>query len=364
MPDEEQPHAEREQTDESLRVEREKSDAAVAQQLAEAEARSVELLERAQADAELDAAREKADDRHAEQSPPSTSAVQVADARASEDASLRVERATEDEALAAREQESARAIAKLLLLERDKTDRDLLTERARSDEALAHRDDFLGIVSHDLRNLICGITMTAEITAAHSIDDEAWRAAVVGARQIQTYAARMNRLVRDLQDVASIDSGRLAMSPMLGDTTPMLREIVESFAPMAAQKRITIESDFAGVEWADFDHQRILQVLTNLVSNAIKFTDEGGTIRISRHRVDGALRFAVRDTGMGVAAEDHERIFDRFWQVGKDDRRGYGLGLYIAKCIVEQHGGKIWAKGERHKGTEIFFMLPAPPDGT
>ena len=280
--------------------------------------------------------------------------------RAREDESLRVQRARADDALDQRHEESARAFAKLLGLERERTDRDLLTERARSDEALANRDDFLGIVSHDLRNLICGITMTAERTAAHSTDDDEWRRAVQGAKQIQSYAARMNRLVRDLQDVASIDSGRLAIAPRRGDTTALVAEIVESFQSTAAAKRIALACEVSEPAMASFDHDRMLQVLSNLLSNAIKFTEQGGMVRISRRREGDLLRFAVRDSGIGIAPGDLDAVFERFWQVGKNDRRGFGLGLYIARCIVEQHGGAIRATSEPGKGTEVAFTLPAP----
>jgi signal transduction histidine kinase len=214
-------------------------------------------------------------------------------------------------------------------------------------------------VSHDLRNLICGIAMIAEITAMQSSDDERWKTAVLGAKQIQSYAARMNRLVRDLLDVASIDRGKLAIAPVLGDTTALVAEVVESFRPAAAEKGVALELDVSEPAMASFDRERMLQVLSNLLSNAIKFTGDGGKVRISREREGGVLRFSVRDTGIGIGPDNLEAVFERFWQVGKDDRRGFGLGLYIARCIVEQHGGRIWAKSEPRSGTEVLFTLPA-----
>jgi diguanylate cyclase (GGDEF)-like protein len=351
--DEKEARAEREQTDESLRTERDHTNHVAAAHAhaveAEADARSTTALDRARADAKLGAARDRADELPRE----------VAKSRAREDESVRVTRALADEALERRHQETARMIAKLLTLERERTDRDLLTERARSDEALANRDDFLGIVSHDLRNLICGIAMTAELTAMQSGEDPRWKTAVLGAKQIQSYAARMSRLVRDLQDVASIDRGKLAINATRGDTTTLVAEVVESFRPTAAERRIALDLDVSEPAPASFDRERMLQVLSNLLTNAIKFTEEGGSVRISRERDGAMLRFSVRDTGMGIEPDDLEAIFDRFWQVGKDDRRGFGLGLYIARCIVEQHGGRIWAKSELGKGTEILFTLPA-----
>ncbi len=353
MDDDKSLRAEREQTDESLRAEREHTnDVAATHALdvaQEEDARAETALERARADAKLGAARDDADELPRE----------VARSRAREDESVRVARARADEALDLRHQETARTIAKLLTLERERTDRDLLTERDRSDEALANRDDFLGIVSHDLRNLICGIAMIAEITAMQSSEDIRWKTAVLGAKQIQSYAARMNRLVRDLQDVASIDRGRLAIVPALGDTTALVAEVVDSFRPAAAEKGIALELDVSEPATASFDRERMLQVLSNLLSNAIKFTGEGGKVQVGREREGGALRFSVRDTGIGIGPDHLEAVFERFWQVGKGDRRGFGLGLYIARCIVEQHGGRIWAKSEPSNGTEILFTLPA-----
>jgi signal transduction histidine kinase len=346
---------EREHTNQSLRSERDASDAGSRRELPPAET----SLDSERAADELRDTQVQENDAIEGTGSSSRPGARLAESRARGDASLRVERALADELLDPREEEYARANAKLLVLERQRTDADLLTERARSDEALANRDDFLGIVSHDLRNLIYGITLTAELTATHSVDDPEWRTAVEGAKQIQSYAARMSRLVRDLQDVASIDSGNLQISPARRDSTSLITEIVDSFRPTAAAKHIVLESTVSGPALAQFDHDRMMQVLSNLLTNAIKFTSEGGSVQLSRDREAGMLRFTVKDTGVGINPDHVDAIFERFWQVGKGDRRGFGLGLYIAKCIVEAHGGAIWANPERRKGSEIVFTLPA-----
>jgi signal transduction histidine kinase len=110
---------------------------------------------------------------------------------------------------------------------------------------------------------------------------------------------------------------------------------------------------------AAFDHDRILQVLANLISNSIKFTSQGGEILITGDCVDGSVRLAVADTGSGIPADALESVFERFSQVGKKDRRGLGLGLYISRCIVEAHGGKIWAESTLAAGSRVSFTLPA-----
>ena len=103
----------------------------------------------------------------------------------------------------------------------------------------------------------------------------------------------------------------------------------------------------------------MLQVLANLVTNAIKFTPKGGEVRLRSERVGDQLRVSIRDTGHGIPTAMLDSVFQRFWQAGKDDRRGLGLGLYISRSIVEAHGGKIWAESELGVGSTFCFTLPA-----
>ncbi len=108
----------------------------------------------------------------------------------------------------------------------------------------------------------------------------------------------------------------------------------------------------------EFAHDRMLQVLAHLIANSIKFTPKGGSIRVHCKRVGELLEFCVEDTGEVIPAPMLEAIFERFWQVGQNDRRGLGLGLYISRCVVEAHGGNIWAESSPGQGTRIFFTLP------
>jgi signal transduction histidine kinase len=352
---------ERTQTDESLRLERENTDLTLAKKQAAAQAEADVVVDRARenADAVLVAAREKADqllheDAEALASPGDT----VAEERVLEDEALRGERAVADESLRREREASALALARLLPLEREKTDRFLLTERERSDEALSHRDDFLGIVSHDLRDLLGGIVMSAAVLAERAPASEGDDGVVVGTKRIQRYAARMNRLIGDLVDVASIDAGRLALTPALADGAALVVEAVDTFQAAAATKKISLEA--ATVERslpAQFDHDRILQVLANLITNSIKFTPPGGSIRVRAERDGADVRFCVTDTGAGIPADMLESVFERFWQVGKNDRRGLGLGLYISKCIVEAHGGRVWVESTIGGGSTFCFTL-------
>ncbi|WP_437563774.1 sensor histidine kinase [Sorangium sp. So ce542] len=349
------------ETDESLRVDRDDTDRALAEKLAAIEAQSDKAVSRARerADAATRAARENADHRSNETDASGQAIEAIAKERSLEDDAVRGERAAADENLRRERAEHARVLSRLLPLERDKTDRHLLTERTRFDDALTHRDDFLGIVSHDLKNLLSGIVMSAELLARDgSVHDEETGPAVA-AKRIRRYAARMSRLINDLMDVASIESGKLATTVKGGDAGALLIETVEMFQPAAAEKGIFIELEITERPLpADFDQERVLQVLSNLVVNAIKFTAPGGRIDVRGERAGGELRFSVRDTGPGIPHHLLELVFERFWQAGRTDRRGLGLGLYICKSLVKAHGGRIWAESRLGEGSTFYFTIP------
>ncbi len=359
----EEASTERDQTDESLRVEREKTDRALAErQAAEEDSDLVVHRSRDSADAVLTEARAKADQRLDEDLPQVENRATLAEERLREDEALQVERASADEILRRERQENARVLSRLLPLEREKTDRFLLTERARSDDALANRDNFLGLVSHDLRNLLGGIVLNAELLSARASEDDGGRQTLVATERIQRYAARMNRLIGDLVDVASIDAGKLAVTPASGDVAALIGEAVETFQAAASAKGISLQVEMAERPLlAELDHDRMLQVLANLIANAIKFTSEGGRIRIHGERAGDELLVSVSDTGSGIPGNLLEAIFERFWQVGKNDRRGVGLGLFISRSIVENHGGRIWAESTPGEGSRFCFTLPTLP---
>ena len=365
MPKDVKARPERDLTDQSLRTERARTDRVLLDRqeaVVEVEKDADSVVERARgvADAVLAEARDKAD-QHVDGDRRQRGAA-VAEERVQQDAALEQERAAADSSLRAEREENARVLAKLLPLERDKTDRYLLTERARSDDVLSNRDGFLGMVSHDLRSLLGGIVLSATVLQEQSADDEAGKLTLAQTARIQRYAARMNRLVGDLLDVASIDAGKLAILPAPGDAAELLAEAVDAFQGLAAAKNISLESQIVERPLpAAFDHDRMIQVLANLITNAIKFTAPGGKIWVRGDCGGEGLRVVVGDTGTGIPAYMLEAIFDRFSQVGHDDRRGLGLGLYISRYIVEAHGGKIWAESTPGEGSQFFFKLPLVP---
>jgi signal transduction histidine kinase len=357
MPHEDhQPSSEREQTDESLRVEREKADDALGDEGSAVDALADAVISRARARADevLAAARAKTDRQASSRAPHARPPDSVRRERMREDEVLRDERATADDIL---HEERAEHVA-LLAREREDTDHDLSRERARSDDALATRDDFLAIVTHDLRNLLNAVVGSAALIERGMSSTD--REQTLGhAQRIQRAGAHMNRLIGDLVDLASIQAGVLAVTPEIGDPIQAVEEAVEIFQPQASASGVSLRAEIVRPSpLASFDPARILQVLTNLLSNAMKFTAAGGTVIVRAEQCGDELRIAVTDSGVGIPTESLEAVFGRFLQVTKNDRRGVGLGLYISKAIVQGHGGRIWVESIVGQGSTFWFTLP------
>jgi PAS domain S-box-containing protein len=230
--------------------------------------------------------------------------------------------------------------------------------REGAEAASRMREDLVAIVSHDLRNPLFAITTSVALLHQFNALDETGRATKC-VETIARSAERMRRLISDLLDVASIDAGRMAVDPRPQSAASLLQEAIEMLQPVASDKSLRLEADpiqpSVGVQ---ADKERILQVLSNLIGNAIKFTREGGSIQVRAESIDGMLRFSVIDTGHGISEEQLPHLFDRYWQAKKDGRLGIGLGLSIAKGIVDAHGGRIWAESTVGLGTTFHFTLP------
>jgi signal transduction histidine kinase len=354
--------SERERTDLSLRDERRKTDDELAEHglRLRKDADEVLAVARQHADEVLARARSAADKKLDEGRADLGERARVNDERRLDDEVLRRERASADEELLDDHEKRRLLLNALLAVERSRTDDHLLIERSRMDEMIASRDEFLAIVSHDLRNLLGSIAMS--VAALLRIEGDAVVRDRIGreANRIRRHTALMTRLVGDLLDVVSIEAGRLAVAPERHDAMDLVRETMEVFRPLASVKNISIASDVrAGSLLARYDHERILQVLANLVGNAIKFTGEGGRIDLVVEANGDDVRFAVQDNGAGIAPDKLNIIFERFWQVTDQHRTGLGLGLFISKCIVEAHGGRIWAESHPGAGSTFYFTLPA-----
>jgi signal transduction histidine kinase len=354
------PDQPREQTDESLRVEREQADAEVEKKQAavEKEADKVVRTARHLADEVVQDARKDADLAH----PPSAGgAGDVERERARADVLLDETRSKEDASLLAQREERNRYLASFLAVEREATDADLTRERDHSDSLVEARDEFLATVSHDMRNLLAGLGVNATLLFKDAPDGPEGDSVRRHAAASQRLVARLDRLVNDLLDVASIDAGKLGLRPERVDVGKILRETLDAFEPIALTKGVTLDGAAAEMPVdTQLDGGRVLQVLANVVSNALKFTPSGGRISISVVSDKDQLQFSVTDNGIGIPAEALPTVFERFRQV-RPDRRGLGLGLHISKCIVEAHGGRMWAESKLGAGSTFYFSLPSSP---
>jgi PAS domain S-box-containing protein len=227
-------------------------------------------------------------------------------------------------------------------------------------EAIRTRDEVLSIVAHDLRNPLHAIGLSAGLLLRRlPQDDDKIRKMI---DTIVHSAERAERLIRDLVEVTRLETGQLFLERTREPVRELLVEAVEMLGPAAQDASIALAVQASERLPAVYlDRDRILQVLSNLIGNAIKFTPPGGRITVAAEKSREEVRFSVTDTGTGIAPEHLERIFDRFYQIHAGDRRGAGLGLHIAKSFVEAHGGRIWAESREGQGTTICFSVPVEP---
>jgi PAS domain S-box-containing protein len=242
-----------------------------------------------------------------------------------------------------------------------------ITEKKRYEHRLKELDrlksDFVSNVSHELRtpltaikgsvdNMIDGITGTMNEKQTRYLT------------RIKSNADRLTRLINELLDLSRIEAGKIDLKPVNLALVSLAQEIADNIRPVAVEKLISLEvaaADGGTTAWADRD--KIIQVLMNLIGNAVKFTPERGKVTVAVHKNgDRWVQISVADTGPGILPEEASRIFDRFYQIAQAEKqkaKGTGLGLAICKALVEMHGGKIWMESEVGKGSTFSFTLPA-----
>lgn len=225
--------------------------------------------------------------------------------------------------------------------------------------AVRARDDLLAVVSHDLRNPLAAISLKAEAIVRFLPDQPGSPPPRQYAEGIQSAVRRMDHLIKDLLDLGSIEAGQLKLEHTLQDLESIISSATEEMQPLASAKglRVEVEPPAQPVRLL-CDKSRILQVLSNLLGNAVKFTPSGGRILVRPSLEAGSVKVLVRDTGRGIAAEHLARIFDRYYQEPEKERRGVGLGLFIASGVVAAHGGRIWAESTLGSGSNFYFTLP------
>jgi PAS domain S-box-containing protein len=248
-----------------------------------------------------------------------------------------------------------------------------ITDRKRADEAARQlieaeattraRDEVLSVVAHDLRTPIHTIAMAAAMLC--DLDSDRREYTRKSAEAIRRAAAQMSRLVQDLLDFKRAEAGLLRVQARPEPPARLVLEVAELLRPLAVANGLELTAEVPdGLPMVFADRDRVEQVLSNLVANAIKFTPPGGRV-VVQARPDGGRRVmvAVADTGPGIPREQLPHVFARFWQGGRADRRGLGLGLPIAKGIVEAHGGRIWVESKPGAGSTFYFTLPAAQAG-
>src|SRR5438874_1913383 len=216
------------------------------------------------------------------------------------------------------------------------------------------REDLLATVSHDLKNPLSTIRIST-----HLLRRSAEPGTVNLAERIDRTAERMTRLIGDLLDASKIEAGVLGTAAKPEAAAALVDSAMEIFRPMAGEKSIQLHSQVPSSLLAVVcERDLVLRVFSNLIGNAIKFSPEGSSIIVAAKPMPGEVQFSVTDSGPGIPAGHLPHVFDRYWQEKGGDRRGSGLGLYIAKGIVEAHGGRIWLESAPGRGTTMFFTLP------
>ncbi len=238
--------------------------------------------------------------------------------------------------------------------------RELESRNREVERANQLKSEFLASMSHELRTPLHTIIGFAELLAEElegPLNEKQQRFM----NHIHTDSIHLLALINDILDISKIESGRLGLRRETFDMAAALEEILSSIRSQASAKSIVIETSLSIPPTMFADRLRVKQVLFNLLSNALKFTPAGGRIRIEAALRDALIEISVTDTGIGIAKEQHEAVFDKFYQVGsttKGVREGTGLGLAITKALVEEHGGSIWLESEPGKGSRFTFTIP------
>ncbi len=381
---------ERKNTDRSLVEERERASRSVISEKGQAEAKTDRdvLDDRTRTDQEKLRARTKRDSKQSNGRTPDhnreedhrESDHRTEIERKSVDLAMQQERSRVDTAIVEERAVKSAIEVKTMRAERELTDKNLAHERTTADTAcistsselrrevaehsktkvsLTSRDEFLAVVSHDLRNPIGAISSCMELLLEESADrnfDTETRGWLEFAKR---NADSSLRLISDILDMERIAEGKLELFVKSNDVSRMICESLESFVHIAKAKNIgLVASPIVGSPQIFCDRDRILQVFSNLIGNALKFTPKDGKIIVSVSFEESAMKVSIRDTGPGIPEEKKLKIFERFAQLKSKDRSGLGLGLHISRMLVEAHGGKLWVESDQGKGSSFFFTLP------
>jgi PAS domain S-box-containing protein len=229
-------------------------------------------------------------------------------------------------------------------------------------EAVAARDEVLSIVSHDLGNPLSAVRVSARVLD-RLLDAGDMERARVQVEGIRGAALQMERLIKDLLEIRRIETGRLRLVRRPEQVRQLVEEAARSLHGVAAEKGVTITTRLEDGLHAliRVDADRIQQIFSNLMGNALKFTPRDGVITVAAANAEDGVVFSVRDTGPGIPAEHLPHVFNRFWQASQQGSHGIGLGLAIAKGLVEAHGGDVVVESEPGQGSLFSFTIPLEP---
>ncbi|MDD5730894.1 MAG: ATP-binding protein, partial [Candidatus Omnitrophica bacterium] len=224
------------------------------------------------------------------------------------------------------------------------------------------KNEFVSLVSHELRTPMAAIKGSTD-NILDGITGELNPVQKESLLIIKRNIDRLNRLISDLLDISRIEAGKILLNKKSIDIAALINEAAGLFQESAKEKNLTLSVSFAnGLPWIEADPDKITQVITNLLGNALKFTPAGGKITVNASKNTDCVTIEVKDSGLGVPQDELTKIFDKFYQVKSQDgqvkAKGTGLGLPISKGIVEKHGGKIWAESELGRGSKFSFTLP------
>ncbi|MEW6617950.1 MAG: GAF domain-containing sensor histidine kinase [bacterium] len=248
-------------------------------------------------------------------------------------------------------------VLELRVAERTKELAEANEELRKIDQA---KSDFLSTAAHELKTPMTSIKAIALTLVNNPDEDIAIRTEFLSL--ISSEVDRLTRLINDILNLSKIEAGMLEWDMNQISLRDVINQSITNINPVACQKKIKIQMNIPeGLPNITGDYERLMQVVINLLSNAIKFTPEGGEIEVRikyRHQPEEILQVSVTDSGVGIAREDLEKVFDKFKQVGGKKTQGTGLGLTICKQIIEHHGGKIWVESQLGMGATFHFTIP------
>ncbi|HEY0176973.1 MAG TPA: ATP-binding protein, partial [Pedobacter sp.] len=220
------------------------------------------------------------------------------------------------------------------------------------------KNDFIGMVSHELKTPLTSLKAYVQVLSARSKKDN--NDFAIGAlNKIELQINKMSALINGFLDVSRLESGRIYLNMKEFKLDDLIREIIEESSLIMSSHQITlVPCDCIAI---NADRDKIGQVITNLISNAVKYSPRGKLVEVVCQRTDHGIQVSVKDEGMGIRTPDTERLFERFYRVESTHSQnisGFGIGLYISAEIINRHGGKIWVESEKGVGSTFFFSLP------